>query len=121
MSLYSNVWKKYTDLILAYNNLTTGEPVGEIVVTEIPGIVNGDWENANEGWLTQGVSNLVGGLKYLNKHNRSTFTTQSVTLTNKNQGLLFNVKPQPFRGEISLEVSVKGVVIYIAEYTGINS
>ena len=31
------------------------------------------------------------------------------------------MKPQPYGGEISLEVSVRGVVVYVAEYTGINS
>jgi hypothetical protein len=31
------------------------------------------------------------------------------------------VDPRPFGGEISLEVSVKGVVLYVAEYSGINS
>ena len=48
--------------------MTQGEPVGKLVVSEIPGIVNGDWENENEGWLTQGVSNLVGGVKFLHKN-----------------------------------------------------
>lgn len=121
LGLYSSVWEKYADLILAYNELTTGEPIGEMVVTERSGIVNGDWEDGNEGWLTQGVSNLVGGVKFLHKNDHGTFTTQSVTLDNKNQGLQFSMKPQPFGGEISLEVSVKGVILYFAEYTGINS
>ena len=121
LSLYSSVWEKYADLIVAYNYLTSGEPVGEMVVTGISGIVNGDWENGNEGWLTQGVSNLVGGVKYLHKNDLSTFTTQSVTLTHKNQGLRFRTKPQPLGGEMSFEVSVKSVVIYSEQYSGVYS
>ncbi|MBL7168102.1 hypothetical protein ISS40_05465 [Candidatus Bathyarchaeota archaeon] len=121
LGLYSSVWEKYADLIVAYNNLTSGEPVGEMVVTAISGIVNGDWENGNEGWLTQGVSNLVGGVKYLHKNDLGTFTTQSVTLTHKNQGLRFRIKPQPFGGVISFEISVKGVELCVEQYSGVNA
>ena len=121
IELYSAVWEKYADLIVDYNNLTLGEPVGVMVVTDIPGVINGDWEDGNEGWLTQGVSNLVGGVKYLHKNNLGTFTTQSVNLTQKNQGIQFRIKPQPFGGEISFEVSVKGVELYVEQYSGANA
>ncbi|MCK4828456.1 hypothetical protein KA005_72670, partial [bacterium] len=121
LGLYSSVWEKYADLIVAYNNLTSGEPVGEMVVTAISGIVNGDWENGNEGWLTQGMSNLVGGVKYLHEYDHGSFTTQSVSLTHKNQGLRFRIKPQPFGGDISFKVSVKGVELYVEQYSGANA
>jgi hypothetical protein len=119
--LYSTVWEKYADLIIAYNNMTSGEIVGEMIATPISGIVNGDWENGNEGWLTQGMSNLVGGVKYLHEYDHGTFSTQSVTLTHKNQGLRFKIKPQPFGGDISFEVSVKGVELYFEQYSGVNA
>ena len=121
LGLYSSVWEKYANLIMAYNNLTSEEPVGEMVVTEITGIVNGDWESGNEGWLTQGVSNLVGGVKYLHKNELGTFTTQSVTLSGKNQGISFKIKPQPFGTDINFQVSIKGVAIFEETYQGLNS
>lgn len=121
IGLYSSVWKRYSDLIIAYNNLTSDDPVGQMIVTVISGIVNGDWENGNEGWSTQGVSNLVDGVKYLHKNDSGTFTGQSVYLTHKNQGLMFKVKPQPFGGEIYLEVSVGGVSLYSEQFTGQNA
>ncbi len=60
LGLYSRVWENYIDLIIEYNSLTSDEPIGEMIITEILGIVNGKWEDGNEGWLTQGVSNLIG-------------------------------------------------------------
>jgi len=83
LGLYSSVWERYADLIVAYNNLTSEEPLGEMIVKEVEGVVNGNWENGNEDWLTQGVSNLVGGMKFLHKNEYGTFTTQSVTLTDR--------------------------------------
>ena len=115
---YSLAWERYAELLIAYNNLTSGEPIGRMVATEVSGIINGDWEDGNEGWLTQGVSNLVGGVKYLHQNEHGTFTTQSVTLSNRNQGLQCMVMPRPQMNEINLEISIGGVTLYIEHYSG---
>lgn len=117
---YTLVWERYAELLIAYNNLTSGVPIGRMIATETSGIINGDWEDGNEGWFTQGVSNLVGGVKYLHQHEQVTFTTQSVTLSNRDQGLQCFVKPQPQMDEINLEISVGGVILFAEHYSGPN-
>jgi hypothetical protein len=117
---YNEVWEKYYDLLLEYQGEPV-KPVGGMDVTEIPGIINGDWSDGNEGWLTQGVSNLVGGVKYLHENEHGTFTTQTIYLENITQGIKFDIKPQPFGGEISFQVSLKGATVFDQRYIGVNS
>jgi hypothetical protein len=117
---YNDLWEKYYELLMEYQ-VDQVKPAGEMDITEIPGIVNGDWSEGNEGWLTQGVSNLVGGIKYLHENERGTFTTQTTYLENRTEGIKFDIKPQPFGGEIAFQVSLKGTIIFDQTYTGANS
>ena len=116
---YLTLLQTYHDLLLEYQGIS--KPLGEMIVIAIPGIVNGDWSNGNEGWLTQGVSNLVGGVKFLHENERGTYSTQTVYLDDNAQGIQFDIKPQPFGGEITIQVSLKGIIVYEQVYSGTNS
>lgn len=100
---------------------TESKPEGEMKVTKISGIVNGDWSDGNNGWLTQGMSNLVGGVKYLHEFSSGTYSTQTVFLDSKDQGIRFDMKSQPIGGEISLQVRLMGITVFEETYTGANA
>lgn len=118
---YQNIWEKYDELIKDYNNLSFVAPVGDMIVTDIPGVVNGDFKNGNEGWVKQGKGWLGYGYASLNQYPYSTFLTQTVTFASKEQGLAFLVKPQPVGADVGLQVRIDGVVAFSEKYEGINT
>lgn len=79
--------------------------------TDVPGIVNGDFSDGFEGWLTQGVSNLVSGIRYLHSSSYSTYMTQPITVS-ENQGIAFMVQSNYAR----LEVHLDNFVIFYGDF-----
>ena len=78
----------------------------------IPGIINGDFSDGLNGWFTQGVSNLVGGVRYLHQNNLGTFMKQDITI-GQNQGIVFDLSSNGAR----LEVHVDNKVMFYGNYT----
>jgi len=122
---YKLMWDKFDALIQDYNNLTSVTPVGEMIVTEIPGVVNGDFE-PREGWLIHGTT---GGGPSLPMHqfSRTTYATQTIQINGEDEGIVFSIKPQPLGGTVSFIVKVTDVegysdtIIYYEEFSGLNS
>jgi len=119
---YQRLWDNYNDLIQIYNNQTLISPVGELITTDISGVVNGDFEDGTEGWLFQGKGGIRWGAAYLHQYETfSTYITQTVPITSIEQGISFDVKPQPLGGTIRLRVSLDEQTVYEIAYSGINS
>lgn len=118
---YQSMWEKYDELIKDYNNLSFVTPVGKMIITEIPGVINGDFEEDGEGWVKQGKGGIGWGAAYLHQYDYGTFLTQTVAFDSKDQGLAFLVKPAPVGAEVSLQVSLGGVMVFSETYEGINA
>jgi hypothetical protein len=119
---YASMWNNYNDLIQAYYNLTLVIPEGNRVVNEILGIVNGDFEAGNEGWLFQGKGGIGWGGARLHQYETfSTYLTQTINITSSRHGVAFSIQPQPLGGTISLRVSIGDTIVYEDTFSGINS
>jgi len=122
---YKVMWDKFDALIHDYNNLTSVTPVGEMVVTEIPGIVNGDFE-PREGWLIHGKTGGGPSLP-MHQYSSTTYATQTIQINDEDEGISFSIKPQPLGGTVSFSVRVTDVegysdtIIYYEEFSGLNS
>jgi len=88
----------------------TYHPVGEYV--EIPGIINGDFNEGNEGWYTQGKTGGYEGAKQFYQRYGGTYTTQEIIIE-ENQGIAFMLKSNGAR----LEALIDGYVIYYGDYS----
>ncbi|MCK4825524.1 hypothetical protein KA005_57785 [bacterium] len=121
LGYYQRMWDNYDDLIQAYNNLSDVSPVGQVVSTEIPGIVNGDFEAGFEGWVKQGKGSLLSGVRYLHQYQSGTFLTQTITVESKKQGLSFWVKPAPVGADINFEIIIGNYLLFTELYEGQNT
>ena len=119
LGLYSSVWEKYADLITVYNNLTSVEPVGEMTFTRISGVVNGEF-NEGGGWVKQGKGGQGPPYASLWQYPSSTYLTQSVTFSSKDQGIVFKHKPSPFGAEVTFSFSIDGITVFSGTYSGVN-
>ena len=122
LGLYSTVWEKYADLIIAYNNLTIAELVGEMVTTEISGVVNSGFDDGGEGWVMQGVGGKTP-YAHLHQSDSGSYATQTIQYndTDTSIGLSFLIKPEPVGAEVQLEVSFGGYLIYAQTFAGLSS
>ena len=119
LGLYSRVWEKYADLIAAYNNLTSVEPVGEMTFTKISGVTNGEF-NEGGGWVKQGKGGQGPPYASLWQYPSSTYLIQSVAFSSKDQGIVFKYKPSPFGAEVNFRFSIDGITVFSGTYSGIN-
>jgi len=93
----------------------------EVVITDVPGIINGEFTTSTEGrpwdpegWDLQGS----GWMNRLSQYERGTDLIQTTKLDFPAEGIAFWVKPQPKGGEVGLEFSINGVVLYSDSYSG---
>jgi len=120
-TFYQDMWDKYNDLIQKYNSLQGVTPVGEMVTTPIPGIVNGGFDD-NTNWVLQGIGDIRRNAAYLHRSDTfSTFLSQTVTVDQKDIGIQFDVKPQPNGGTITLQVYFGDALVFEEAYTGHNT
>ena len=80
--------------------------------SEITGIINGDFNDGNTGWLTQGKSGGMSGGKALYEFNSGTFMTQEIMIA-ANQGIAFDLMSNGAR----LEIHVDDKVVFYADLT----
>lgn len=109
----------YYNLLLEYQGIPT-EPQDDMVATEILGVVNGDFEDGNEGWVISGKGGL-GPYALLIEYEHGTYCSQNIFLDSKRQGIKLEILPQPVGGDVHLDISVGDVTIFSEDYTGLNS
>jgi len=89
-------------------------PVGEYV--EVPGIINGDFTEGEEGWYYRGKGGLGWDMAILYQHPYGGFISQSIEV-NQNYGLAFVVEPHGVR----LEIHCEGEVLFYGDFRGETS
>ena len=120
-AFYQEMWDEYNELIQSYNSLQGATPVGEMVTTPIPGVINGNFDD-NSGWVLQGVGGIGWSAAYLDRADSfSTFLSQTVTIDQKDLGVQFDVKPEPGDGTLTLQVFFGGYLIFEESYAGQNT
>ena len=118
--LYNEMWVDYSNLIQDYNEVSL-EPVGRRIVSEVSGVINGDFE-IEEDWLKQGKGGIGWGEAQLHQYETfSTYLTQNIYLDSTDLGIKFDVNPEPLGGTVGLQVNVGDVMVYDSTYTGLNS
>jgi hypothetical protein len=119
ISLYSSLWEQYSDLISAYNNVVSEDPVGDMVTTEINGVINGGFDDGGVGWVKQGLGGKTP-YAHLNQFEHESYVTQTIEINGSETsiGLSFYVKPEPVGAEVRLELSFGGHLIYEQVYSG---
>jgi hypothetical protein len=119
---YESMWTNYNELLQAYYNLTLQVPEGNIIVTSLPGMVNGDFESGDEGWFLQGKGGIGWGGGHLHQYETfSTYLTQTINISSSRHGIAFSMQPQPLGGNISLRVTIDDTTVYEGSFSGINS
>ena len=118
--LYNEMWVDYSNLIQDYNEVSL-EPVGRRIVSEVSGVINGDFE-IEEDWVKQGKGGIGWGEAQLHQYETfSTYLTQNIYLDSTDLGIKFDVNPEPLGGTVGLQVNVGDVMVYDSTYTGLNS
>jgi len=122
IGLYSSLWDQYADLINAYNNVALEEPIGEMVTTEIIGVMNGGFDDGGEGWVKQGLGGKTP-YAHLHQYDQGSYVTQTIDINDSetNIGLSFYVKPEPVGAEVRLELNFGGYLIFEQLYSGQSS
>lgn len=116
---YQQMWTKYNELIQSYAILSGAIPVGQRIVTEIPGVINGDFSES-EGWVKQGKGGQGPPYATLWQYPSTSYLIQTITFTSEDQGIIFSFKPAPYGAEVGFRVSIGGITVYTGIYAGIN-
>ncbi len=117
---YQEMWIAYSALIQDYNVLSS-TPVGQMTATEVSGVLNGDFESEGD-WVKQGKGGIGWGEAQLHQYESfSTFLSQNLYLDSIDQGIKFDVKPNPLGGTVGLQVSIGDIKVYDTTFTGPNS
>jgi hypothetical protein len=122
IGLYSSLLEQYNDLKDAYNNVASEEPIGEMVTTEISGVMNGGFDDGGEGWVKQGLGGKTP-YAHLDQYDQGSHVTQTIEINDSDTsiGLSFYVKPEPVGAEVKLELSFGGYLLFEQLYSGQSS
>jgi len=96
----------------------------EITVTDIPGIINGDFLTSTEGRSHEPEGWIFGGSGWMNRLGQwehGTDLSQTVTLDSSVDGIGFWIEPQPSGEEVSLELYVNEILFYSNSFSGPDS
>lgn len=96
----------------------------EITITDIPGIINGDFLTSTEGRPHQPEGWVFLGSGWMNRLSlweHGTYLGQTIKLDSSVDGIAFWVEPQPKGGEVSLELYVNEILLYSGSYSGPDS
>jgi hypothetical protein len=122
IELYSNLWEQYSELVNSYNKVASEKPIGEMITTNITGVINGGFDDGGEGWVKQGLGGTTP-YAHLNQYDQGSYVTQTIEIDDSelNIGLSFYVKPEPVGAEVRLELSFGGYLIFNQLYSGQSS